>query len=150
MTLLENIEEKIKKAMREKDSLMLETLRSIKTALQVYKVNIRKPITTEVEQSILSKLANQRNESLVAFTAAGRFDLGIKESKELEIIESFMVRKATDAEYFAAIYTAVFSNHKNGEKPNLGVIIKSAKEVLKDLRVDGKVLTDKIKEALNL
>jgi uncharacterized protein len=147
MTLLDKIQTDIVTAMKAKEQMKLDTLRSIKTALDRYRVDQQKPVDEKVEQSILKTLSKQRVEAADAFRKGGREESATKEEAELKIIEGYMAQEATIEEIDAAVEAAF--QDTEGSKRQMGVIMKIIPAYLAGKRVDGKVLSAKVKAKLN-
>lgn len=135
--------------MKAKDELTLNTLRSVKTALDRYRVDQRKPIDESAEQSLLGTLAKQRNEAAEAFRSGGRKEAADKEMAELSILERYMLQEASDAELDTAIETVIVemaTTPDNGPiAKKMGLIIKATQNKLQGKRVNGKLLAEKVK-----
>jgi len=99
MTLQEiklEINHGIKQSMIAKDTVKLETLRSINNALvNAEKNNPGKEINPI---DVIGTLAKQRQQSIEAFTKGGNMELANKESAELAILEQFLPKKMSDAD----------------------------------------------------
>ena len=90
----EKIKEQIKDAMRAKDELRKEVLRSILTAF-VNELVAKRRMPQEILgdgdcTAVLKRLVKQRKDSAEQFTKGGRPELAEKEIKELAIIEEFL------------------------------------------------------------
>ena len=90
----DKIREQIKDAMRAKDELRKEVLRSILAAF-VNELVAKRRTPQEILGdddcvSVLKRLVKQRKDSAEQFTAGGRPELAEKEMKELKIIEEFL------------------------------------------------------------
>src|SRR5665213_795597 len=94
MALHEDIKKSIPDAMRAKDAVKLQTLRSLITAMTNEVVaKKRKPdefLTDEEAMTVLKRAANQRKDSIEQFTKGGRPELAEPEKLELAIIESYL------------------------------------------------------------
>src|SRR5665213_2359225 len=94
MALHEDIKKSIPDAMRAKDAVKLQTLRSLVTALNNEVVaKKRKPdefLTDEEAVTVLKRADNQRKDSIEQFDQAGRHELSEAEKAELAIIESYL------------------------------------------------------------
>ena len=148
MSLLDRIQTDIVTAMKAKDELTLNTLRSVKTALDRYRVDQRKPIDESAEQSLLGTLAKQRNEAAEAFRSGGRKEAADKEMAELSILERYMLQEASDAELDTAIETVIVEMATTDNGPitkKMGLIIKATQNKLQGKRVNGKLLAEKVK-----
>ena len=96
---------------------------------------------------ILQTLLKQRRESVEQFTKGGRQELADKETKEIAIIEEYLPAGASDADMAGAIDAAIAETGANSPK-QMGAVIKAAKAKLEGKTVDGKVLSDRVRERL--
>jgi uncharacterized protein len=107
MSLKDLISEEIKTAMKAKDKIRLETVRSIKKVLLDKEVSVRPTGQTELTEAqeieALSQIAKQRRDAIEQYQKVGRTDLADQEAQELVIIESFLPQQLTEAEIMAAI-----------------------------------------------
>jgi uncharacterized protein YqeY len=91
MEIRETITNDIKTAMREKDSLRLNTLRFLQSAIKNREIEMRPlPITSEDVLGVIKKLVKQRKESIEQYSAASRQDLVDQETSELKILETYL------------------------------------------------------------
>ena len=93
MTLHQTIKEQIKDALRAKDTIRLDTLRSLTALFQSEMMS--QNITTEFLPddkvlALIKRSAKQHKDSIEQFQKGGRDDLVSKEKAELVILESFM------------------------------------------------------------
>ena len=148
MTLAEKIQKDLTDAMRAKDELRLSVIRGIKSAI-TYKENEKLRKLDEPESiQLLQTLVKQRKESIDQFTKGNRNDLVDKETKELAIIESYLPAGASEAEMDAAISKAISESGANSIK-QMGAVVKAAKAALEGKTVDGKVLSDRVRDRLS-
>ena len=147
MTLAEQIQTDIVAAMKGKEELRLSVLRMIKAAIQLKEVEKVRKLDAAESIQLLQTLAKQRKESIEQFTKGGRADLAEKETKELAIIESYLPAGASNEEMDAAIEKAIAETGANSMK-QMGAVVKAAKAALEGKTVDGKVLSDRVREKL--
>ena len=95
MSLKSKIEKEIISSMKSKDSLRLESLRAIKSAiiLSETKSGAKSNPTQEDEIALLQKLVKQRKESATIFNSQGRVDLAEKEIAQERIISEFLPKQ---------------------------------------------------------
>ena len=148
MTLPEQIQKDIVVAMKAKDELKLNVLRMVKSAIQLKEVEKMRKLDEAESIQLLQTLLKQRKESIDQFTKGGRQDLVDKEVKEAAVLESYLPAGASDAEMDAAITKAIADAGANSMK-QMGAVVKAAKEVLTGKAVDGKVLSDRVREKLS-
>lgn len=147
MTLAEQIQTDIVAAMKGKEELRLSVLRMIKAAIQLKEVEKVRKLDAAESIQLLQTLAKQRKESIEQFTKGGRADLAEKETKELAIIDSYLPAGASNEEMDAAIEKAIAETGANSMK-QMGAVVKAAKAALEGKTVDGKVLSDRVREKL--
>lgn len=148
MTYLERIQSDLTAAMKEKDELRLSVLRMIKSALKNKEIEKIRPLDDLESLQVLQTLVKQRKESVEQFTKGGRKDLAEKEAKEISIIESYLPAAPTDHEVHEAIEAAISEAGADSLK-QMGAVIKAARARLEGKAVDGKLLSDRVKERLS-
>jgi uncharacterized protein len=148
MTVSEQIQKDIVIAMKAKDELRLSVLRMVKSAFQLKEVEKMRPLDPAESIQLLQSLAKQRRESIDQFGKGGRQDLVDKETRELKVLESYLPAGASDAEMDAAIEKAIADVGATSIK-NMGTVVKAAKEALTGKAVDGKALSDRVRERLS-
>lgn len=148
MTLTEQIQKDIVGAMKAKDETRLSVLRMVKSAFQLKEVEKMRPLDAAESIQLLQTLAKQRKESIDQFAKGGRQDLVEKETKELKILESYLPASASEAEMDAAISKAIAEVGATSIK-QMGAVVKGAKEALTGKAVDGKALSDRVRDRLS-
>ncbi|MFA9262567.1 MAG: GatB/YqeY domain-containing protein [Undibacterium sp.] len=93
MSLITQISDELKAAMKAGEVVKRDTLRFFQSALKNAAIEARKPVTefadAEVE-AVAKKLVKQRKDSIEQYQAAGRADLVEKEQAELVFIEAYL------------------------------------------------------------
>jgi uncharacterized protein len=145
---LDRIQTDLVAAMKAKDELRLSVLRMTKSALKLKEVDKMAPLTDLEGLQTLQTLVKQRKESIEQFIQGGRRDLADKEAKEIEIIESYLPAAPSDADMERAISDAVQETGADSLK-QMGAVVKAARAKLEGQAIDGKVLSDKVRDALN-
>ncbi len=135
-------------AMKAKEEVRLGAVRMIKTVLIKWQADNSKPLDEAAELQILSILVKQRKESIDMFRNAGREEAAAKEEAEMAIVESYMPAAPSEAEIDAAIEAAMAETGAT-EKGKMGIVMNAAKAKLAGKRLDGKVLSDKVKARLS-
>lgn len=147
MGYIERIQADLTGAMKEKDELRLSVLRMIKSALKHKEIEKMRPLDDLESLQILQTMVKQRRESIDQFTKGGRKDLAEKEAKEITIIETYLPAAPSDHEVHRAIEEAIAESGADSLK-QMGAVIKAARARLEGKSVDGKVLSDKVRERL--
>ena len=134
--------------MRAKDELRLSVLRGMKAAIKHKEVEKIRTLDEAESVQVLQTLVKQRKESIEQFTKGNRPELASKETKELVIIESYLPASAGAAEMEAAITKAISETGANSVK-QMGAVMKAAKTSLEGKTVDGKALSDRVRDRLS-
>ena len=97
MALLNNLTDELKAAMRAKDTLKLEALRAVKSALLLAKTASAgdAELSEEEEIKLLQKLVKQRKDSALIFREQNRDDLATPEEAQAEVIAKFLPEQLT-------------------------------------------------------
>ena len=96
---------------------------------------------------VMNMLIKQRRESADVFRKAGRDELADKEEAELKLIEEFMPASASDDDLNDAVATAIQETGATSAK-QMGAVMKAAQAKLAGKRVDGKILSEKVRSKL--
>ena len=147
MSLLDRVQKDMIDAMKAKDEARLSTVRMIKSALKKHEIDSMKPLDEPTEMQVLNTLIKQRRESADMFRKGGREELALKEEAELRLIETYMPASASDEELEAAVSAALAETNATTAK-QMGVVMKAAQAKLAGKRVDGKVLSDRVRSRL--
>jgi uncharacterized protein YqeY len=147
MKLLERIQSDLTAAMKEKDELRLSVLRMVKTALKHREIEKMRPLEEAEELQALQTLVKQRRESAEQYAKGGRADLAEIETREIGIIESYMPAGASEEDMKTAIAAAIVEIGAKTPQ-QMGSVVKAAKARLAGKTVDGKALSDLVRERL--
>ena len=148
MEIREKIMADIKTAMIAKDSVKLNTLRFLNSAIKNKEIDSRpEPITAEDIMGVIKKLVKQRKESIDQFTTAGRMDLADQESAELKVLEAYMPSQMS-REQIEAMITDIIAATGAKTIKDMGTVMKEA-QAKSAGNADGKILSEVIKAKLN-
>lgn len=147
MSLLDTIQKDMVAAMKSKDEMRLGTVRMIKAALKKHEIDSMKPLDEAAEMQIMNTLMKQRRESADLFRKGSRDDLADKEEAELKLIESYLPASASEAELQEAVTVAIDETGATSAK-QMGLVMKAAQSKLSGKRIDGKVLSELVKQRL--
>jgi len=148
MGYIERIQSDLTAAMKEKDELRLSVLRMVKSALKNKEIEKIRSLDDLESLQVLQTLVKQRRESVDQFRKGGRPDLADKETKEIAIIEQYLPAAPSDQEMRRAIEAAIAEESADSLK-QMGAVIKAARARLEGKAVDGKALSDKVRERLS-
>jgi len=129
MSLLEQINADLKKAMLDRDELTRDTLRMVKSEL----LTLDKPD----DLAVLSRAVKSRRDSIKSYIEGGRQDLADKEQAEIEVIERYLPKQLSEDEARQAI-AAIVAELGVSTKKELGRVMKEIKARFPG-QVDGKL-----------
>ena len=102
MPLKKQIEDKLNEALKAKDKNIYPTLRLIVSAIKDAEIAARSKDQKEIKDSditgILKKMIKQRNESCEVYKKAGRSELLESETKEINVINTFLPKQLSEEE----------------------------------------------------
>ncbi len=102
MSLKKQIEDKLNTALKAKDKNIYPTLRLIVSAIKDAEIAGRSKGQKEIKDSditgILKKMIKQRNESCEVYKKAGRSELLESETKEINVINTFLPKQLSEEE----------------------------------------------------
>ncbi len=97
----QNLQDELRKAMLAKDELRTSVLRLLLSAINYYEIQKGGAGYSATEEDVLSviqKEAKQRRDSIVEFEKAARTELVDKETKELNILQTFLPEQMSEDE----------------------------------------------------
>ena len=144
------IPEDIKTAMRAKDTLALNALRALKSALtnsSIEKGGLGTVLEDSEVMAVIRKQIKQRIDSCEQFEKAGRPELAVTEKAEIEILSRYLPAALTEEEMTAMIEQAVADTGATG-KADMGKVMKRTQE-LAEGRADGKLLSAAVMKRLS-
>ena len=149
MGILANLTDEIKTAMRAKDSLKLEALRAIKSAIMLEQTSAGGSDTLSDEQEIklVQKLVKQRKDSAQIFRDQNRPDLAEPEEAQAEVIAQFLPEQLSEEKITAIIQAIIEKTGAEGMKDMGKVMGMASKEMAG--KADGKTISTIVKTQLN-
>ena len=149
MGVLSTLSEEMKNAMRSKDSLKLESLRAIKSAVLLAQTSgggNSGELTDEDAIKLLQRLVKQRKESAAIFRDQNRPDLAETEEAQAAIIEEFLPVQMPDDELESTVGLIIETSEASGMK-DMGKVMGMASKQLAG-KADGKRIADTVKKML--
>ncbi|SHE90503.1 hypothetical protein SAMN05444278_10846 [Psychroflexus salarius] len=149
MSLEKQVMEKMKAAMKAKDSVALGSLRSIKNELLKAKTSSgsAEELSEAEELKLLQKLVKQRKESAQVYQEQGREDLAEAELSEAKIIETFLPEQLSEEEIEAKVKAIITEVNAEGMK-DMGKVMGLASKQLAG-KADGKTISKLVKQHLS-
>ena len=149
MGLQEQVMNEIKAAMKAKDTVALESLRAIKSAILLAQTEKggTDGLSDEDEVKLVQKLVKQRKDSAAIFTEQGRDDLAGPELAQVAIIEKFLPEQLSEEEIEKVVVQTIDALDASGMKDMGKVMGKVSKELAG--QADGKTISTIVKMKLS-
>ena len=149
MALEQQLTTEIKNAMRAKDSLRLEALRAVKSAILLAKTQsgAAEELSEAQEIQLLQKLVKQRKDSAAIFTQQNRADLAEPEKAQAAIISEFLPQQLTTAEVEAIVADIIAETGASSMK-DMGRVMGLANQKMAG-QADGKTISTVVKQKLS-
>jgi uncharacterized protein YqeY len=149
MSLAVHIMDEIKNAMRAKDTVALESLRAVKSALLLAQTEsgAKEEISVDEEIKLLQRLVKQRKDSANIYTEQGRPDLAEPELLQAAVIEKFLPVQLSEAEVEAVVAKIIADNGVSGMAA-MGKVMGLASAELAG-KADGKTISTIVKKLLS-
>ncbi len=144
--MYDKIKEDIVKALKEKDTLKLQTLRGIKGEADLEHINKKLEINDELMITVLSRGIKTRRESIIEFEKGKRDDLISKTNNEIALLQTYLP-KQLDEEEINKILDEAFDKVKPSSSKDMGLIMKEITPLLKG-KADMSHISSLIKERL--
>lgn len=147
MSLLDNLKNAQKDAMRAKDKIRLGTIRMALAGVKQREIDERIELNDADILALLTKMVKQRKDAASQFAQANRQDLVDVELAEIEILQDFLPQALSDEELSTLITQAVNETQPTGMQ-DMGKVMAWLKPKVQG-RVDMGQLSGKIKATLN-
>jgi uncharacterized protein YqeY len=98
VSLIEEIDDELKDAMRARDAERRDTLRLILNALKNSEKELQRPLSEEEELQVLQRERKRRVEAADAFRTGGREEQAEAEERDLDVLEAFMPEPLSEDE----------------------------------------------------
>lgn len=105
--LLTSIKNSMKEAMRAKQKVRLDAIRSVLSAIKQIEVDERVEVDDARILAILDKQVKQRRDSIAQFESGGRQELADVEKQEIEALQEFLPQALTEDEISQMIDSAL-------------------------------------------
>ncbi|MDR8524852.1 MULTISPECIES: GatB/YqeY domain-containing protein [Shewanella] len=107
MSLVDQLKDQMKEAMRAKEKVRLGTIRMALAAVKQVEVDTRETLTDEQAIAVLTKMVKQRRDSIAQYEAAGRDELAQTEAEEILVLEHFLPKALSEEEIVALVDASI-------------------------------------------
>lgn len=147
MSVLDQLNQDMKAAMKAKDKAKLKTIRMLKASLQNEKLAKQDDLTAQEELDILAREKKQRLDSLQEFKQAGRDDLVDEVEEELAIVAEYLPEPLSDNEVKEIVQSVIDSVDASGMQ-DMGKVMGAVMPKVKG-RADGNFVSEVVKAKLS-
>ena len=141
--LKETIKNDLVSAMKDKNKVLLNTLRSVKGAVQLEIINNKKEENDDLYLDVINKQIKMRNDSIEEFKNANRMDLVESYQQEVDILKKYMPSLLSKDELNEIIDKVISSTGAENIK-DFGKVMKEITPLVKN-RCDMKELSNSTK-----
>ncbi len=140
--------QEMKSAMKAKDTVALESLRAIKSALLLVQTEkgAGKGISEEEEIKIVQRLVKQRKDSAAIYTEQGREDLAAAELSQVAVLEKFLPEQLDEAGVEKVVSETINQLGAEGMK-DMGKVMGAVTKKLAG-QADGKTISNIVRKHL--
>jgi len=148
MSLQEKVMTAMKEAMKAKDTVALESLRAIKSAILLAQTEsgAKAELTAEDEIKLLQKLVKQRKDSAALYQQQGRQDLAEPELAQSAVIEQFLPEQLSE-DKIREIVAAIIAQVGAAGMQDMGKVMGLASKEMAG-KADGKTISNIVKDLL--
>lgn len=147
MSLLIQLKDEMKNAMRAKDKLRLGVIRMALSAIKQAEIDNNTEATDENIIAVLTKMVKQRKESIAMYTDGGRDELAAKEAAEVSALEDFLPQPLSEAEIKELISKAI-ADSGAASMADMGKVMAVLKPLMQG-KADMGAVSGQVRAALN-
>lgn len=147
MSVLIQLKDEMKNAMRAKDKLRLGVIRMALSAIKQAEIDHNTEATDDNVIAVLTKMVKQRKESIKMFTDGGRDELAAKEAEEVLALEFFLPQPLSDAEIIELINNAI-NDTGAASMADMGKVMAILKPLMQG-KADMGAVSGQVRAALN-
>lgn len=147
MSLIDQLKEQMKDAMRAKAKVRLGTIRMALAAVKQIEVDTRESLDDDQAIAVLTKMVKQRRDSIAQYSAAGRDELAAIEAAEIKVLEDFLPQPLSEEEIVQLVDASIIEMQAS-TMADMGKVMGALKpKVLgrADMAVIGTMIRAKLK-----
>ncbi|QDP02287.1 GatB/YqeY domain-containing protein [Thalassotalea sp. PS06] len=147
MSLLSQLNDEMKNAMRAKDKNRLGVIRMALSAIKQAKIDNQKEMSDDDILALFTKMIKQRKESVAMYTEGGREEMAAAEQAEIAVIEEFLPQALT-ADEVQQLITQAIADSGAASMADMGKVMAILKPQMQGRADLGKV-SGQVRAALN-
>ena len=147
MSLLSQLKDEMKNAMRAKDKLRLGVIRMALSAIKQAEIDHNTAATDDNIIALLTKMVKQRKESIKMFTEGGRDELAAKEAAEIIVLEDFLPQPLS-ADEINQLITKAIADTGAASMADMGKVMAVLKPLMQG-KADLGAVSGQVRATLN-
>jgi len=146
MSLKQRLKDDVKTAMREKNIVKRDSIRSINTMIKQIEVDERIELNDEAIVKLIQKGIKQREEAISQYKDASREDLVEKEQEQVDVFKLYLPVQASDEELEIGMKEIIVQVDAKSMK-DMGKVMGAASKKFAGI-ADGKRINEMVKKLL--
>lgn len=146
MGVVQQLDQDMKAAMKQKDKETLSTIRMVRAAIKKVEIDNRGELSDDQALQVVMKEVKQRRDSLAEYEKAGREDLAAKEKREIEILSAYLPQQLSEEELREIVQQAIADTGATSKK-EMGKVMGAVLPKVKG-RADGKQVNQLVQQLL--
>jgi uncharacterized protein YqeY len=144
--VVQQLDQDMKAAMKQKDKETLSTIRMVRAAIKKVEIDNRGELSDDQALQVVMKEVKQRRDSLAEYEKAGREDLAAKEKREIEILSAYLPQQLSEEELREIVQQAIADTGATSKK-EMGKVMGAVLPKVKG-RADGKQVNQLVQQLL--
>ncbi len=144
--MIEQIQDKIKEAMKARDKIRLDALRMLLADVKKEQIDTRKELDDAGIIQIVKRSVKKRKDSIEQFKNANRNDLVEREEAQLKVLEEFAPKQLSEEETVKLVDTAIAETGATS-KQEMGKVMKAV--MASGAELDGKLVQQLVSSKLS-
>jgi uncharacterized protein YqeY len=146
VSLIQQLDQDMKTAMKQKDKEKLSTIRMVRAAIKKLEIDKRHELSEEEVLEVLVREIKQRKDSFNEYEKAGRNDLSQKEKLEIEILSNYLPAQLNEEELHQIVVDAIALSGATSKK-EMGKVMGAVLPLVKG-RADSKLVNQLVQQLL--
>ena len=146
MSLKEQLLSDLKGAMKQRDALRLNTIRSVTSEIKNQEINSRSELSDDEVLSIVTSQIKKRKEAADLFKKGGRPELSDKEDSERSVLETYLPEQVSEADIRLRIAEVIAESNASSLR-DMGKVMKTVVPEFKG-KADNSLIKNIVSELL--
>jgi uncharacterized protein YqeY len=147
MSLVEDVNAALTRAMKAQDQATLAPLRMLKSALVNRAVERGRELNEAEAQQVVASLVKQRRDAIEQFEKGGRHDLAAREAAEIPVLQAYLPPAASEEEIDQAVTAAIVETGATSPS-DMGRVMAAVMAKLAGRTADGRTVSTLVRSRL--